>query len=232
MRTSTVRATICGVAALLAITGCSSTSDSDGPALTLAVETSEGDPLADMLLAFADEVEATLGDRVDVTVQSGGATGDEEAVLQQLRAGSVDIAAVSGSVANLDPMFNIMEMPFLFEDRDAASEFLDGEFGDEMSESLVDSIGARVLSFGENGFRHITNNTRPITTADDLDGLRIRVPGSPRACRCSTASAPRRRRSTWARRTSRSTRACSTARRTRSRSPTRTPSSRSRSTCR
>lgn len=172
---------MCGLAASLALSSCSSTSEntSGTTELVLAVETSAGDPLADMLLAFADEVENALGDSVAVTVQSGGAIGDEEAVLQGLRAGAIDIAAVSGSVANLDPTFSIMDMPFLFTDRDTVVEFLDGPYGDELSESLVQSVGARVLGFGENGFRHITNNTRPIVTSNDLAGLKIRVPGNP-----------------------------------------------------
>lgn len=170
-----------GLAAALALAGCSSSTENSSGAttLTLAVETSAGDPLADMLLAFADEVQKELGDSVSVTVQSGGAIGDEEAVLQGLRAGAIDIAAVSGSVANLDPTFGIMDMPFLFTDRDTVSGFLDGPFGDELSESLVETVGARVLGFGENGFRQITNSKRPIVTSADLAGLKIRVPGNP-----------------------------------------------------
>ncbi|MGV9799544.1 TRAP transporter substrate-binding protein [Mycobacterium sp. NPDC003449] len=172
---------MCGLVATLALSACSSSGESNSGTtqLMLAVETSEGDPLADMLLAFADEVQNELGDSVEVTVQSGGAIGDEEAVLQGLRAGAIDVAAVSGSVANLDPTFNIMDMPFLFTDRDTVVEFLDGPYGDELSDSLVESVGARVLAFGENGFRHITNNKRPIVTAADLAGLKIRVPGNP-----------------------------------------------------
>jgi tripartite ATP-independent transporter DctP family solute receptor len=171
----------CGLVATLALSACSSSSESGSGAteLILAVETSAGDPLADMLLAFADEVENELGDSVKLTVQTGGAIGDEEAVLQGLRAGAIDVAAVSGSVANLDPMFGIMDMPFVFTDRNTVVEFLDGPYGDELSESLVETVGARVLSFGENGFRQITNNTRPIVTSADLAGLKIRVPGNP-----------------------------------------------------
>ena len=170
-----------GVAAVLALAGCSSSTENSSGATTLmlAVETSAGDPLADMLLAFADEVQKELGDSVAVTVQTGGAIGDEEAVLQGLRAGAIDVAAVSGSVANLDPTFGIMDMPFLFTDRDTVSGFLDGPFGDELSESLVGTVGARVLGFGENGFRQITNSKRPIVTSADLAGLKIRVPGNP-----------------------------------------------------
>lgn len=172
---------ICGLAASLTLSACSGSNESSSGAtqLVLAVETSAGDPLADMLLAFAEEVGNELGDSVELTVQTGGAIGDEEAVLQGLRAGAIDIAAVSGSVANLDPMFSIMDMPFLFTDRDTVVEFLDGPYGDELSESLVQTVGARVLGFGENGFRHITNNTRPIVTSNDLSGLKIRVPGNP-----------------------------------------------------
>lgn len=172
---------ICGLAAMLAVSGCSNSGQSDSASneLVLAVETSEGDPLADMLFAFAAEIENELGESVDVTVQSGGAIGDEEAVLQGLRAGAIDVAAVSGSVANLDPMFTIMDMPFMFTDRDTVVEFLDGPYGDELSESLVETVGARVLAFGENGFRHITNNKQPIVSAADLAGLKVRVPGNP-----------------------------------------------------
>jgi TRAP-type C4-dicarboxylate transport system substrate-binding protein len=36
-----------------------------------------------------------------------------------------------------------------------------------------------VLAFGELGFRQITNNVRPIVTPSDLEGIQIRVPGSP-----------------------------------------------------
>lgn len=172
---------MCALALVLVLPGCSSSSEkAGGPTkLMLAVETSAGDPLADMLLAFADEVNNELGDSVELTVQTGGAIGDEEAVLQGLRAGAIDVAAVSGSVANLDPNFSVMDLPFVFTDRDTVAQFLDGPYGDELSESLVESVGARVLGFGENGFRHITNNKRPIVTSSDLVGLKIRVPGNP-----------------------------------------------------
>lgn len=172
---------VSGMTTVLALAGCTSSNESSSGSTTLmlAVETSAGDPLADMLLTFADEAQKELGDSVAVTVQTGGAIGDEEAVLQGLRAGAIDVAAVSGSVANLDPTFGIMDMPFLFTDRDTVSGFLDGPFGDELSESLVETVGARVLGFGENGFRQITNSKRPIVTSADLAGLKIRVPGNP-----------------------------------------------------
>ncbi len=35
------------------------------------------------------------------------------------------------------------------------------------------------MALWENGFRHVTNNVRPIRTPDDLRGIKIRTPNSP-----------------------------------------------------
>lgn len=36
--------------------------------------------------------------------------------------------------------------------------------------------GIRALAYWENGFRHITNNVRPIVKPEDLKGIKLRVP--------------------------------------------------------
>ena len=42
----------------------------------------------------------------------------------------------------------------------------------------LESSGFKGLCFSENGFRNLTNNKRPVKTADDLKGLKIRVMNS------------------------------------------------------
>jgi tripartite ATP-independent transporter DctP family solute receptor len=69
-------------------------------------------------------------------------------------------------------------MPFLFPDREAATAFLDGPLGDEMAASMREKAGLQVLGFGELGFRNITNNVRPVVKPEDLQGLKLRTPGS------------------------------------------------------
>lgn len=154
-------------------------SDGDPIQLVMAVETNPGDPLADMLNLFADALEEELGDQVEVETHLGGSIGDETAILGMLRAGEIDVAVVGSDISTLDPIFGIMELPFLFSARETVTAFLDGDFGREMSDSLEQSAGLRVLSYGENGFRHITNNVRPVTTPEDLSGLKLRVPEVP-----------------------------------------------------
>jgi TRAP-type transport system periplasmic protein len=63
-------------------------------------------------------------------------------------------------------------------DRETVARLLDGEIGEEMRQSMRASAGLEVLAFGELGFRHITNNVRPVVKPEDLNRVKIRVPGS------------------------------------------------------
>ena len=44
-----------------------------------------------------------------------------------------------------------------------------------MRENVLEITGVKTLAFWENGVRHITNNKRPIKTATDMKGIKIRV---------------------------------------------------------
>ena len=72
----------------------------------------------------------------------------------------------------------MFDIPFLFADREAVAKVLDGEIGMQLDESFQQSAGLKVLGFGEIGFRNISNNVRPIVKPEDLDGVKLRVPGS------------------------------------------------------
>jgi len=147
-------------------------------ALKLSVETNVGDPLANLLTYFADNLEAELGDRVAIERFLGGALGDEVAQMELIRAGEVDVVPIGSDIVQLDPSFGIFDLPFLFPDRDTVYGLLDGEVGQTMKDSLLESAGLVVLGFGENGFRQITNNVRPVVVPADLEGLKLRTPGA------------------------------------------------------
>lgn len=152
--------------------------DSEVIELSFSVETPEGDPLANLLIYFADNLEAELGDRVSIQRHLGGELGDEIAQMELIRAGQVDVVSIGSDIVQLDPSFGIFDLPFLFPDRDTVYETLDGEIGQVLKDSLVETSNLVVLGFGENGFRQITNNVRPINVPDDLNGLKLRTPGS------------------------------------------------------
>jgi TRAP-type transport system periplasmic protein len=73
------------------------------------------------------------------------------------------------------PELGMVDLPFLFADRDAARGAIDGALGDYLTRSIEARTNYRVLGYFENGFRHISNRLREVRKPADLNGMRIRV---------------------------------------------------------
>ncbi len=73
---------------------------------------------------------------------------------------------------------NVFNLPFFFPDYKALDAVTQGDVGKDLSEMLK-AKGVTVLAWGENGFREITNSKRAIKTPADLEGLKVRVVGTP-----------------------------------------------------
>lgn len=128
---------------------------------------------------FAQNLKEELGDAFDYELFHTQALGNEDVHMQMIRTGQIDVYPMGSDAVTLDDKWAIFDMPFLISDRETVARLLDGEIGEELRESMRSSARLEVLAFGENGFRHITNNVRPIVTPADLSGMQIRVPGSP-----------------------------------------------------
>lgn len=59
------------------------------------------------------------------------------------------------------------------------SLLVQGEIGQEILKGLLDNWDIRTLAFHDQGFRHVWNNQKPITTLEDLKGMKLRGPESP-----------------------------------------------------
>ncbi|MEL7623085.1 MAG: DctP family TRAP transporter solute-binding subunit [Clostridiales bacterium] len=81
------------------------------------------------------------------------------------------------NMTGFDPRLTVTSMPWLFtKGYDSVDEILfDGE-GGKMLASMIEEKGVKVLGMGENGFRQLTNNARPIHAPADLARLKIRTP--------------------------------------------------------
>jgi len=73
---------------------------------------------------------------------------------------------------------NLFNLPFLFPDYKALDAVTQGEIGEEIS-GLLNKKGVTLLGWGENGFRALTNSKRPVAKPADLEGMKIRVVGTP-----------------------------------------------------
>ncbi|MFV0291844.1 MAG: TRAP transporter substrate-binding protein [Paracoccus sp. (in: a-proteobacteria)] len=137
--------------------------------------------------AFDETLKAILGDTFTVTHYPSSGLGGEREVIEGLQLGTVDATiASSGTLSNFVPDVGVFDIPFLFRDLAHARTVLDGEIGQDML-TKFDATGTHALAWGEQGFRHITNNRGAITTPDDLDGLKIRTMENPVHLKAFTA---------------------------------------------
>lgn len=122
--------------------------------------------------------ERTEGRYVFRHFPSSGLGGEREMV-EGVQLGTVEAVIVSsGTLANFVEETGVFDIPFLFRDLGHARRVLDGPIGQDMLEKF-DDVGLKALAWGEQGFRHITNNRNQIATPEDLAGMRLRTMENP-----------------------------------------------------
>lgn len=84
-----------------------------------------------------------------------------------------------GSWGEYTDAFMPFNMPFLFDNNQVAYEFMDGEQGKAIRDKIIEDVGVRVLCFYDMGFRHFTNNKKPVKSAADIKGLKVRTQADP-----------------------------------------------------
>jgi tripartite ATP-independent transporter DctP family solute receptor len=124
---------------------------------------------------FKRDVEAATGGKVVIETFPNMQLGGAQENVTQTRAGTifgtwVGMAFLSRTVPELEAV----SLPFLFPNREVAYKVMDGPIGDLIDKKLEDK-GFIALGFMELGARQVTNSVRPIKTAADLKGLKIRL---------------------------------------------------------
>jgi len=137
------------------------------------------DPYAVGARAFQKALADRVGDRIEVQLYPNRAIGDERPLIDGMRLGTVDMGVITNAViAQIEPAFQVNDMPFLFSSEAQAQKVLDGAVGASLRTRL-ESKGVLPLGYMEGGFRHMINNVRPVVTPADLKGIKFRVLQSP-----------------------------------------------------
>jgi len=113
----------------------------------------------------------------DITVElfPAKALGDEGDLVQQAQEGTTHMAMVSGAMAKVCKVADVLNIPYTFASATIAWDVLDGPFGKELADYCLQKTGLRTLAYGETGFRNFTNNVREIKSPADMAGLKFRV---------------------------------------------------------
>lgn len=167
----------------LALTACSGTTTEDpagsgtaeDPIIFVCAHTNpEENVTHQAMVRFEEYVEERTGGRVDVQIYPNGQLGGERECVEAVELGSVQMTTPTASVMSAyDEKYNLMELPFLFEDYDAVYEAYDGELGAIYNE-WMEEHNLLNMGFFCGGFRGINNSARTVRVPADLEGLKMR----------------------------------------------------------
>ena len=142
-----------------------------------------GDPIDSEMGAigtrFKEVVEARSEGKVEVQLFPSGQLGDETEMIQNVRAGNLDIAVVG--IANTVPFvkkLGILTMPYLFDDMYDVVRATTGPAHDLLNGYAIREGGFRILGWTYTDYRYISNSRKPIKNLNDIKGLKFRVPQS------------------------------------------------------
>lgn len=142
--------------------------------LRISIGVNDSHPEYEGAVRFKELVEEQTDD-FNVEVYHSGQIADDRAAVEMLQLGTLEITIPSTSpMVNFIPEYGVFDLPFTIPNEEVADQVLDGEFGDEMLDMLEDQ-GLVGLAWWENGFRNLTNDTRPVESVDDLNGLNVRT---------------------------------------------------------
>lgn len=128
---------------------------------------------------FAQRLSEETNGAVKIELYPSDSLGKQMELVEGTFFGTNDMVLTSDAVlSNFVPEVGIINLPFLFQDSDHVRRTLDGEIGEALA-AKVEAQGAHVVGWWENGFRHVTNSTRPIETPADMEGMKLRVPEGP-----------------------------------------------------
>jgi len=126
---------------------------------------------------YAKRANTSLKGRVDIRVFHSSQLGSDEQMSRGVKVGAPEMFLPSTVMSTIEQKFGVFEMPYIIVSRAHMKKVAENK---QLQQNLFEPLpakGMRILGVWENGFRHITNNARPIVKPDDLKGIKLRVPG-------------------------------------------------------
>ena len=127
---------------------------------------------------FAKRLEELSHGRIKVRVYPNAQLGGDKTVLRKMKFNAVQMAAPTFSkFTGLVPQLGLFDLPFLFKDENHLHKVLDGKVGQKLMD-MVTKKGYVALAYWDNGFKELTDDTRPLIKPEDCKGLKFRVMSS------------------------------------------------------
>jgi C4-dicarboxylate-binding protein DctP len=138
----------------------------------------EKSPHNDGALYFKKLVEEGSNGEIAIKIFPSQLLGTGLQMSEMVQAGALEVLAIpTSNMQVLHPSLQVLDLPFLFPDREALFRVMDSEFTDNLYKPLLNKniVG---LHWIISGFKQFTGNF-PIRTPDDFKGRKIRVMPAP-----------------------------------------------------
>lgn len=189
---------LAGVMVLGTVTGCgssnsaSTSSGSEASGSETAESTEETkkiviavpDPEASYIYQAAEEFAKRATEYSDGTLEfsvSGNGSlygGDTAAGIKQLSAGSLQMLILASSVyASFEPGYNVISVPFMFDDQQQLLDYLNSDVGTELM-NRTSEMGIKTVGSWTRSMRKVTNSKQPVNSPEDMKGMVLRVPNN------------------------------------------------------
>lgn len=124
---------------------------------------------------FKSDLEQNSDGKFDVQIFANSQMGPDREMIEGVQSGMLQMAVSPSSFySSWDPSFDVVELPFIYPSKQAALDTVHSAAGDKML-SKLNNMNLQGIGWMENGVRHVTNNSRPVETPEDLKGLKIRT---------------------------------------------------------
>ena len=128
------------------------------------------------LKEMADRVRTDTNGRMQIEVLGAGALGSDNQMLAMVQKGELELYMAGNVWGPLVPVTEMPGLPFTFKNSGDVFAAMDAELGDYIRTQMA-AKGIYQFRMGfDNGFHQLTNNTKPIRTVEDLNGMLIRTP--------------------------------------------------------
>ena len=126
---------------------------------------------------LTDLVNERLAGKAKIVYYHSDQLGPDKSLMQKLKLNTIQLTHMASVMPSYVEEAAVFDMPFLVKDRDHVLK-IEKEWLWKTFAPAAEKKGYTLIALWENGFRHITNNVKPINTPEDLEGIKIRTPRS------------------------------------------------------
>lgn len=132
-------------------------------------------PVSIAMESFMKEVSEKTNGEITGKTYHNGLLGSQPDAIEQIRLGAIDFGEFSlGPMGQAIPETNVVSLPFIFKSIPQMYELMDGAAGEAIGKGM-EAKGIVPLGWYDAGARSFYNSIRPITSTEDVKGMKVRV---------------------------------------------------------